>query len=343
MLERNNVPLAALTTLRVGGRAARLIEAETRDELIDAVGREGRDGCLILGGGSNLLVSDADVDVPVVAVRTRGIEARRDADAVLIDIAAGESWDDVVARCVVDGWAGLEALSGIPGSVGATPIQNVGAYGQEVADVVAKVDVLDRLTDRARSMTPGECEFGYRTSVFKHEPDRYVLLSVQLRLQASTHGTPVRYGELAGRLGIEIGESAPVAEVRDAVLELRRAKGMVLDDADHDTWSAGSFFTNPVLAPGDVPEDAPQWVQSDGRVKTSAAWLIEQAGYAKGFGAEVGSGAATLSTKHTLAITNRGTATAEDLLLLARTVRAGVHDRFGVTLQVEPTLIGGGL
>ena len=340
MLERTDVSLASLTTLRVGGRAARLIEASTRDELVDAVRGEGRDGCLVVGGGSNLVVSDAGVGVPVVAVRTAGVEVGRDSDHVLIDVAAGESWDALVARSVAEGWAGIEALSGIPGSVGATPIQNVGAYGQEVADVVTGVDVLDRLTGRQHSMTPADCGFGYRTSVFKTEPDQFVVLSVRLRLQESSQGAPVRYTELSRRLDIEVGKSAPLAEVRAAVLELRRAKGMVLDDDDHDTWSAGSFFTNPVLAQSDVPADAPQWLQGDGRVKTSAAWLIEHAGFQKGFGVDLGTGAATLSTKHTLAISNRGGATTEDIVLLARTVRQGVRDRFGVTLHPEPTLVG---
>jgi UDP-N-acetylmuramate dehydrogenase len=340
MLERTDVSLASLTTLRVGGRAARLIEASTRDELVDAVRGEGGDGCFVLGGGSNLVVSDAGVGVTVVAVRTAGVEVGRDSDDVILDVAAGESWDALVARSVAEGWAGIEALSGIPGSVGATPIQNVGAYGQEVADVVASVDVLDRLTGRQHSMTPEDCGFGYRTSVFKTEPDRFVVLSVRLRLPVSSEGAPVHYTELARRLDIEVGESAPLADVRAAVLELRRAKGMVLDDGDHDTWSAGSFFTNPVLAQSDVPADAPQWLQGDGRVKTSAAWLIEHAGFPKGYGSDLGTGAARLSTKHTLAVTNRGGATTEDVLLLARTVRAGVHDRFGVTLHAEPTLVG---
>ncbi len=340
MLERTDVSLGSLTTLRIGGKAARLFEASTTDELVGVVRGEGRHGCLVLAGGSNLVVSDEGIDVPVVAVRTTGVEVRRAPDNVLIDVKAGELWDDLVARCVGEGWSGIEALSGIPGSVGATPIQNVGAYGQEVSDVVAGVDVFDRLTDRIHSLTATDCAFGYRTSVFKKVPDRFVVLSVRLRLRASSQSAPVRYTELSRRLDVEVGESAPLAEVRAAVLELRRAKGMVLDDADHDTWSAGSFFTNPVIAPGDVPADAPQWLQADGRVKTSAAWMIDHAGFPKGYGANVGTGAATLSTKHTLAVTNRGGATTEDVLILARTVREGVHDRFGLTLHAEPTLVG---
>ncbi|MCZ3388476.1 MAG: UDP-N-acetylmuramate dehydrogenase [Actinomycetia bacterium] len=340
MLERTDVSFASLTSLRVGGRAARLIEASTRDELVDVVRGEGRHGCLVLGGGSNLVVSDAGVDVPVIAVRSSGVEVGGNAERVLIDVDAGEPWDALVARCVVEGWTGIEALSGIPGSVGATPIQNVGAYGQEVADVVVSVDVFDRMTDRTHTMTAADCGFGYRTSVFKAYPDRFVVLSVRLGLRASRQGAPVRYTELARRLAVGLGESAPLTDVRAAVLDLRRAKGMVLDDADQDTWSVGSFFTNPVLAQPDVPADAPQWLQDDGRVKTSAAWLIEQAGFSKGFGDDVGTGAATLSTKHTLAVTNRGGATTGDILLLARTVRSGVRDRFGVTLHPEPTLVG---
>ena len=331
---------ASLTTLRVGGPARRLVEATTTDELVDIVSGEGRDGCLVIGGGSNLVVSDAGVEEPVVAMRTSGVTVTRDGDDVVVDAAAGEQWEHLVERCVAEGWSGVEALSGIPGSVGATPIQNVGAYGQEVSDVVTSVEVLDRSTARGHAMTPHDCRFGYRSSVFKGEPGRYVVLSVQVRLRAKGHGAPVQYAELARRLGVAVGETAPLADVRSAVLELRRAKGMVLDDADHDTWSAGSFFTNPVLAASDVPAEAPSWPQPGERVKTSAAWLIEQAGFGKGYGAGLGTGAATLSTKHTLAITNRGRATTDDVLLLARTVRDGVHDRFGITLLPEPTLVG---
>jgi UDP-N-acetylmuramate dehydrogenase len=321
--------------------ARRLVEVTTTTgELVDVVRDEGADGCLVLGGGSNLVVSDEGVEDPVVAVRNSGMTVTRDGDEVLVEAAAGEPWDPLVERCADEGWSGIEALSGIPGSVGATPIQNVGAYGQEVSDVVTSVEVLDRSTADTRTMTALECRFGYRTSVFKAEPGRSVVLSVQLRLRAARLGAPVRYAELARRLGVAVGETAPVADVRAAVLELRRAKGMVLNDTDHDTWSAGSFFTNPMLAASDVPAGAPSWPQGDGRVKTSAAWLIEQAGFGKGYGADLGTGAATLSTKHTLAITNRGGATTDDILLLARTVRDGVRDRFGVTLHPEPTLVG---
>lgn len=340
MRELRDVPLSTLTSLRVGGPAERLLEVSTTDDLIDAVHGDGRDGCFVLAQGSNVVFGDAGVEVPVVAVRTSGVEVKRTGSEVHLQVAAGEIWDDLVARAVTEGWSGVESLSGIPGSVGATPIQNVGAYGQEIAEVVTEVEVYDRLTARGRRMSRADCAFTYRGSVFKSEPDRLVVLAVHLRLRVDGEGAPVHYAELATKLGVELGGRAPLSAVREAVLDLRRGKGMLLDAADHDTWSAGSFFTNPVLPAAKVPDGAPRWEQADGRIKTSAAWLIEQAGFGKGFGAELGTGRATLSTKHTLAVTNRGRATTEDVLLVARTVRSGVRERFGVTLHPEPTLVG---
>jgi len=338
MLETRGVEFASLTSLRVGGPVERLVEATTREELVEAVSTIGRDGCLVVGGGSNLLVSDDGIDVPAIAVRTLGVEVHADADGVRLRVAAGESWDDLVAQCVAEGWAGVEALSGIPGTVGATPVQNVGAYGREVCDVISSVDVFDRVTSRVHTMTPSDCQFRYRTSVFKDEPDRFVVLDVSFELLRSSTAADVKYAELSRRLGSS--QNAPLASVREAVLDLRRSKGMVLDAADHDTWSAGSFFTNPILEKSAVPSDAPGWPMPDGRVKTSAAWLIERAGFAKGFGSDVGNGRATLSTKHALAITNRGHATTADVVHLARQIRDGVRDRFGITLHPEPTVVG---
>lgn len=340
MHERHDVRLAELTTLRVGGPAASLFEVSHADELVDTVAGVGRHGCLLLGGGSNVVIADGGVDVPVIQVRTLGVEVVRAGGEVELTVAAGESWDALVARAVGEGWSGIEALSGIPGLVGATPIQNVGAYGQEVADTIEGVEVYDRLTARRHWMSNADCAFGYRTSVFKQERDRFVVLNVRIRLAASPVSRTVAYLELARVLGVDVGATAPTAAVRDAVLSLRRGKGMVLDDSDHDTWSAGSFFTNPVLDAGvALPDSAPRWQQPDGDIKTSAAWLIERAGFDKGFGAEVGRGAATLSTKHTLAITNRGDATTAELLTLARTVRDGVRAQFAIDLYPEPTLI----
>jgi UDP-N-acetylmuramate dehydrogenase len=331
--------LANHTTLRVGGPASDFVEATTETELIEAV-RAADDAAtpvLVLGGGSNLLVSDSGFDGRVVKVGVRGIKSDSDAcGGAVVRVAAGESWDDVVARAVDEGWIGIEALSGIPGFVGAVPVQNVGAYGQEVSQTIASVRCWDRRTGEIRTLFARDCRFGYRTSRFKQEPDRYLVLEVVFQFRLGDLGAPIAYAELARALGCEIGDRAPAAEVRRAVLELRRGKGMVLDADDHDTWSAGSFFTNPVLAPEAVPAGAPAWPQPDGTVKTSAAWLIEQAGFEKGQGNE----RAALSAKHPLALTNRGGATAADLVALAREIRDGVRDRFGIELVNEPVLVG---
>jgi UDP-N-acetylmuramate dehydrogenase len=257
----------------------------------------------------------------------------------VINVAAGEPWDPLVRHTIEQGWSGLEAMSGIPGLVGATPIQNVGAYGADVSELISMVRTLDRSTGRLKTMFPVECGFGYRTSRFKSDPGRFVVLSVTFQLRLGSLSHPIRYAELARVLGIAVGERAPAADVRQAVLELRNAKGMVLVADDHDTWSVGSFFTNPIISPASartLPAGAPRFSQPDDMVKTSAAWLIEQAGFAKGYG----HGAARLSGKHTLALTNRGGATAGDLLSLAREIRSGVAARFGIELVPEPVLVG---
>ncbi|HEY2830789.1 MAG TPA: UDP-N-acetylmuramate dehydrogenase [Sporichthyaceae bacterium] len=340
-----DVPLAPFTTLRVGGPAARMIEAGTVAEISQAAGECDRVGepLLVLGGGSNLLIADAGFPGTVLRLIGRGLDAAADGDAVRVCIGAAEPWDDVVAWSVAEGLAGIEALSGIPGSTAATPIQNVGAYGQEVAEVITAVHVWDRQQGNAYALDPEQCQFAYRDSVFKRSA-RFIVHAVEFRLRSGGVGGPVRYAELAHTLGVAVGETAPVADVREAVLGLRRGKGMVLDEADHDTWSAGSFFTNPVLsnavAAAVLPDDAPRYPAGDGRLKASAAWLIEHAGFTKGFGAELTGGRATLSTKHSLALTNRGSASAADLLSLARAVRTGVIERFGIELHHEPVLIG---
>jgi UDP-N-acetylmuramate dehydrogenase len=331
------------TTLRLGGPAKEWVRATTEADLIDAVRRcdEAGEPVLVLAGGSNVVVADEGFDGTVVEVATTGVLADHDGDdatcgGVVVTVAAGEPWDAVVARAVDSRWVGVEALSGIPGSVGATPIQNVGAYGQEVSQTLASVRVWDRRLKGVRTFAAADCGFGYRTSRFKADPGRHVVLETTYQFRQGELGAPVAYAELARTLGVEPGTRAPMADVRSAVLELRRGKGMVLDPDDHDTWSAGSFFTNPVLAGDQVPEGAPAWPQPDGLVKTSAAWLIEHAGYAKGYG----EGPARLSSKHTLALTNRGDATTDDLLALARELRDGVQRRFGVTLVNEPVLVG---
>lgn len=334
------VALREYTTLRLGGPCRRLLVPADEAELVHAVRALDAAGepVLLLGGGSNLLVADSGFAGAAVRLTTRGIHVESRDGTVEVTVAAGEPWDPFVARAVEEGWSGVEALSGIPGLVGATPVQNVGAYGQEVAQTVTGVRALDRTTGSVVDLGSQACGFGYRTSAFRGN-DRFVVLSVSVRLERSPAGAPVRYVELSRTLGVEPGVRPPAADVRAAVLELRRSKGMVLDADDHDTWSAGSFFTNPVLdadraarlAPG-----APRFPQPDGSVKTSAAWLIEQAGFPRGYG----HGDARISTKHSLALTNRGSSTTAELLALAREIRDGVRRVFDVTLEPEPRLVG---
>lgn len=334
--------LAAHTTLRVGGPADRLVVATTERELIDTVAHcdERGEPVLVLGGGSNLLVSDEGFRGTVVRVATTGINADvSTCGGAALRVAAGEDWDGFVAHAVAQEWIGVEMLSGIPGSVGATPIQNVGAYGSDVSQSITSVRTWDRQSRTQRTFPATDCGFGYRTSRFKREPGRYLVLEVGFQFALGSLGTPVAYPELASRLDTVPGKRVEASRVRDAVLAIRRAKGMVLDDSDHDSWSAGSFFTNPILDPDEaagLPAEAPRFPDADGRVKTSAAWLIQHAGFAKGHG----SGEARLSTKHVLALTNRGAATAADLVALATEVRDGVEERFGIRLVPEVNLVG---
>jgi UDP-N-acetylmuramate dehydrogenase len=336
--------LSAYTTLRLGGPARRFVSAVTSEDLVAAVREADAAGepVLLLGGGSNLVVGDAGFDGTLVEVANTGW--RRDGDVV--EVEAGQNWDTFVASLVEAGLGGLECLSGIPGSVGATPIQNVGAYGCEVAESIVSLELYDRRTREVRTLKADELGFAYRTSVLKGT-DTGVVLSVRFEIRGDGLSAPIRYAELARTLGVAIGDRVPAADAREAVLKLRRGKGMVLDADDHDTWSAGSFFTNPIVPSAEaetvlaritagVDGDVPQY-PADGGVKLSAAWLIERAGFAKGY---PGPGnRVSLSTKHTLALTNRGDATTEDLLALAREVRDGVHERFGVRLHPEPLLI----
>ncbi|MGZ5414917.1 MAG: UDP-N-acetylmuramate dehydrogenase, partial [Aeromicrobium sp.] len=294
--------LAELTTLRVGGPAGRVVEVMAEQQLVDAVmiADEAGDPALIVAGGSNLVVADEGVSGTVILVRTQGISVDSDVcSGAMVTVQAGENWDDFVAHSIAQGWVGIEALSGIPGSVGAAPIQNVGAYGQDVSQTIASVRTYDRIDTKIRTFAAADCGFSYRYSRFKAQPHRYVVLAVTFQFALGDLGAPVAYAELARDLGVGVGDRAPSVAVRGAVLGLRRGKGMVLDPEDHDTWSAGSFFTNPLLdaeQAASLPEDAPRYPQPDGTIKTSAAWLIERSGFSKGFG----DGAARLSTKHTL-------------------------------------------
>ncbi|WP_377270802.1 UDP-N-acetylmuramate dehydrogenase [Peterkaempfera sp. SMS 1(5)a] len=346
----HDAPLAPLTTFRLGGPARRLVTATTDAEVVEAVREADRAGepLLLLGGGSNLVIGDKGFDGTVLRIATTGFAVRGD----VLELAAGEVWSDAVARTVELGLAGIEFLAGIPGSAGATPVQNVGAYGQEVSATVTEVVAYDRRSGGTVTIPGAECGFSYRSSRFKAAPERYVVLRVRFALEdAGGLSAPVKYAEVARTLGVDQGERVPLATARETVLALRAGKGMVLDPADHDTWSAGSFFTNPVLGEAEWaafldrardhlgPDTAPPvYPAADGQLKTSAAWLIDRAGFAKGWG----EGPARISTKHTLALTNRGDATTEDLLSLAREVRDGVLRVFGVTLVNEPVLVGAG-
>ena len=338
--------LSDLTTLRLGGPAKQIIEASTETELIDAVQQADAQSepLLVLAGGSNVVIADEGFPGTVVRLLTKGIE--RDGD--VFTVQAGELWDPFVERTVRDGLAGIECLSGIPGTVGATPIQNVGAYGQEVSETITSVRVHDRNSGETRELAPEECGFTYRSSVFKRTPNRWVVLAVTYALDRQPHSKPIRYPELARELGIDPHDTAPLEQVREAVLRLRRGKGMVVDPDDPDSVSAGSFFTNPILDASEfaeleqrteakLGEKPPRFAEPDGRIKTSAAWLVERAGYARGYGDAT---AIALSSKHTLALTNRGAGTATQLLALAREIAGGVKAEFGVDLVPEPVLVG---
>jgi UDP-N-acetylmuramate dehydrogenase len=330
---RRDARLAELTTLAVGGPIDRRVEVAVADELVQAVRDADEAGrpLLVLGGGSNVVAPDEGWPGDVVLVRTRGVE--RDGDRLLV--AAGEDWDGVVAHTVAEGLAGLEALSGIPGSTGATPVQNVGAYGQEVAQTITAVEVWDRVEKDRRSLPPADCGFGYRDSRLKRDPSRFVVLSVTFALHPGELSAPVGYAELARTLGVELGERAPLADVRTAVIGLRRGKGMVLDPADPDSRSAGSFFTNPVVPAGRAVDGCPSWPAGDGLVKLSAAWLVQHAGFGRGTRA----GHVGTSSRHSLALTTEDGATTAELLAFADRVVAEVERRFGVGLEREPTAV----
>ncbi|GAB3496217.1 UDP-N-acetylmuramate dehydrogenase [Nocardiopsis coralliicola] len=356
MTATSGVRLADHTTLGLGGPAARYVAAETTEEFVAAVAAADQRGepVLVLGGGSNLVVADTGFDGTAVHVATSGFATapgpRPGTAAVRAE--AGMEWDLFVERCVTEGLSGVECLSGIPGRVGATPIQNVGAYGQEVAQTIASVTAYDRAEGRTRTLAAEECAFSYRDSLFKRTPGRHAVLAVDFVLECAAESAPVRYAELARSLGVEQGDRVPAVRARQAVLDLRRGKGMVVDADDPDSRSAGSFFTNPILSEADFADlrkraaerlgpdaEPPAFPAGPGLVKTSAAWLIDRAGFAKGYRGAAG-GPARISTKHTLALTNPGGATTEDLLALAREVRDGVAAAFGVVLVNEPVMVG---
>ncbi|QJC22330.1 UDP-N-acetylmuramate dehydrogenase [Arcanobacterium buesumense] len=359
--------LAQLTTFNVGGPISHLVQAQTENEIIDAIrtADEQQLPLLVLGGGSNILAADSDFTGIVVRDMRNDITPTMDdgCGGGQMTVTAGTPWDDVVVYAIENEWMGLEALSGIPGSAGAAPVQNIGAYGQEVAETIASLRVYDRLAKKITTLFLADLDFGYRHSLLKssmvHGPlgpsPRWIVLEVNFHMRRASLGAPIKYGQLATALGIELGERAPAAEVRQAVLELRRSKSMILDDANRNTYSAGSFFTNPILTldqAKNLPEQAPRFPVTDhttirqiggeptvvpGLVKSSAAWLISHAGFDKGYGLP---NKAALSTDHSLAITNRGGASANDIVQLAQEVRDGVQKAYGVTLVPEPVFVG---
>ncbi len=334
--------LKEYTSLHLGGPAKRLIHAQSEAELIAAVSEADKSGepLLIIGGGSNVLIGDDGFPGTVVRVETKGNSFSVDAcSGGMITVAAGENWDEFVKWSIDNGFVGMESLSGIPGTIGASPIQNIGAYGHEVAEFIARVRTYDRKSGEQKTFSNSECGFEYRSSLFKKEKDRYVILDVTFQLERGEMSLPIKYAELAKALNVNIEDRVLIEQARAAVLSLRALKGMLLDAKDHDTWSAGSFFVNPIVSTeiaAKLPDDAPRWPQSDGRVKTSAAWLMERSGVKRGDCHE----GAGVSTKHVLALVNNGNAKAADIIELARASRSAVKDKFGITLEPEVQFVG---
>lgn len=332
--------LSKYTSFRVGGPATKIVQVSTESEIISAIEAAGDSPILIMGGGTNVLIADKGFEGTVIRISSNSVEAEVDAcSGATLTIGAGEDWDTFVQTTIDRGFAGLETLSGIPGTVGATPIQNIGAYGHEVAEFITRVRTYDRQEKQIRTFTNRECEFTYRSSHFKVYPGRYVVLDVAFQIRIGQMSDPITYLELAKKLGVEPGDKASVIDTRAAVLELRASKGMLLSKDDHDSWSAGSFFTNPIIsqqAADELPNAAPKWPLNDGRVKISAAWLIENSGTHKGDVV----GGARVSTKHVLALSNSGNATATDIAELAKRARNQVKEVFGITLEAEVNLVG---
>ena len=333
--------LSSFTTLRVGGPARKIVHAHSEAELIEFVkaADSAKEPILILGGGSNLLISDAGFAGTVIRVESKGNALDYDAcSGGMIEVSAGEDWDKFVKISIEKGFADLESLSGIPGTVGGAPIQNIGAYGHEVSETIARVKTYDRSKGEVKTFTNTECKFSYRNSIFKEQPGRYVILTVTFQLRKGAQSLPITYAELAKQLSVNIGDQVEVTKVRQAVLKLRASKGMLIN-LENEINSAGSFFVNPILsksAADKLPADAPRWPQNDGKIKTSAAWLMEHSGVVKG---EKLAGA-QISDKHVLALTNSGDATAEDIIELAKRARKKVYEKFGIKLEAEVQLVG---
>jgi UDP-N-acetylmuramate dehydrogenase len=331
-----NVSFKELTTLRLGGNISTFVEIETPSDIQDFIDQYYDDEKLILGGGSNLVVADENFDGVVAKINLKNSSiASKELDR-LVRVEAGVVWDEFVEEMVDNGFSGLENLSGIPGLVGAAPIQNIGAYGQEVSNLIEYVNVVDLNTGKWRKLENQDLKFGYRTSALKTKEFNVIVESVEFRLKATSVSSMTNYQDLASHLAVSPGATASLKEIRQAVIEIRKNKGMVLDYFDHDTWSVGSFFTNPIVEIEKIPVGAVSFSIDESKSKVSAAWLIEQAGFSKGYVHN----SVAISNKHSLALTNRGNGTTKDLLELAKMIQDQVIAKFGINLDIEPTIIG---
>jgi len=335
MRKLKDFKLASHTSLRVGGLAKTVCEIQTPSDIQDFVHEYGNDDFFVLGKGSNIVAPDHEINTPIALMQIVNSTARAETDFVEMIVGAGTSWDEFVADCVDQGLSGVETLSGIPGTVGACPIQNIGAYGSEVKNVITSIQLIDGATGKSRSLTNSDLNFSYRFSLLKNMQSRFIIESVTFKLQKNKDSNITHYPQVAEALGIQAGQSVPIKKLRQTIIEIRKSKGMILSDSDHDTWSVGSFFINPIMNPDQVPAGAPVYEHESGKVKTSAAWLIEEAGFHKGFR----HGGAMISTKHTLAISNSGNATASDIVELSNLILSGVNEKFGISLFIEPKIL----
>jgi UDP-N-acetylmuramate dehydrogenase len=335
MRQLKGFKLSDHTTLRVGGLATTVCEIQSPSDIQDFVHEYGNQDFFVLGGGSNIVAPDHEIKTPIAYMQLVNSSAKTDGDFVEINAGAGMSWDDFVADAVDQGLSGVETLSGIPGTVGASPIQNIGAYGTEVNSSIKSVQLVDGTTGKSRILTNEELKFSYRFSILKNLTSRFIIENVTFRLKRDKNSKITNYPQVAESLGINPGESVSIKELRNTILAIRKSKGMILDSKDHDTFSVGSFFINPIMEKDKVPTNAPMYENKSGKVKTSAAWLIEQAGFEKGFRL----GGAMISSKHTLAIANSGNATAEDVIELSNLITSGVLQKFGIALTIEPRIL----
>ena len=335
MRKLKNFKLSDHTSLRVGGLALNVCEIQSPSDIQEFVHEYGNQEFFVLGGGSNIVAPDHEIKTPIAYMQLVNSSTKTDGDFVEITAGAGMNWDDFVADAVDQGLAGVETLSGIPGTVGASPIQNIGAYGSEVKTSIKSLQIVDGSTGKSRILNNEELKFSYRYSMLKDLSSRFIIENVTFKLKREKNSKITNYPQVAESLGINPGESVPVKELRKVIIEIRKSKGMVLNPNDHDTFSVGSFFINPVMSKELVPTNAPMYEHESGKVKTSAAWLIEQSGFEKGFR----HGGAMISSKHTLAISNSGNATAEDVIELSNRIRSGVKQKFGIELTIEPKIL----